>query len=559
MKICPVCGITYDDSIIFCPADGGTLRSESAEGDLVGSVIADRYLITGKLGHGGMGSVYLAQHVRLPQRAAIKVLHKSLTFDSDSIARFNREAQHASSINNEHVARIYDFGEMDGVAYLAMEYVEGETLSALLQREGALDTRRVSRIVRQIASGLDAAHKLGIVHRDLKPDNVLVSTDADGADHVKVVDFGIAKAVLQKADSVTQTGLAIGTAEFMSPEQVAGELVDRRTDVYALGLVAFVMLTGKLPFQGQTKELSMLMRLTQEPLTLTATRPDLNWPAGLQSCMSKALALKVDDRHPSAGEFARKFADVADAHSNAATMVTAPAGGAVVDSRGAGGIGSRKRLIVAASAAASLFLLALFLFLPRNHTPASPNFSGSGGDLAAGDSGGVGTNVNAASASGATGGQGSQEPTRSASSGGVASDGGGASDSAGRAAQTQGSGAGIAAATGAGAGAGAGGGVSGRAAQADADLRITLQSIEFNVDPLRITSQSAQQALTDITRVLPLLRTRSDSARVEMQRIEAHIALDQKVQACNFIRALLPRADSTDLRALRSYQGNLQC
>jgi hypothetical protein len=101
--------------------------------------------------------------------------------------------------------------------------------------------------------------------------------------------------------------------------------------------------------------------------------------------------------------------------------------------------------------------------------------------------------------------------------------------------------------------------VSGRAAQADADLRITLQSIEFNVDPLRITSQSAQQALTDITRVLPLLRTRSDSARVEMQRIEAHIALDQKVQACNFIRALLPRADSTDLRALRSYQGNLQC
>ncbi len=315
-KTCPVCGATYPDVNIFCAADGTTLRAADAQGDLIGSVIADRYLITDLLGEGGMGKVYLARHVRLPQQAAIKVLRPDQVRDASAIARFNREAAAASRIDHDRVARVYDFGETgDGVVYLAMEFVAGRTLKAILAADGPLPPRRVATLTRQIADGLDAAHRLGIVHRDLKPDNVLVvEGGADGHgdraehdDRVKVVDFGIAKALGSDdgGAGLTRTGYVVGTPEFMSPEQLLGADVDARSDVYALGLVAYEMLTGELPFAPATAPGGLTARLTEAPRLLAEARPSVPWSPEVQAVFTSTLARDRDARPATAGAFAR--------------------------------------------------------------------------------------------------------------------------------------------------------------------------------------------------------------------------------------------------------------
>lgn len=274
--------------------------------DLVGVVIADRYLITEKLGAGGMGRVYLAQHVRLPKQAAIKVLHPWLLHDAAARDRFKEEAERTCRIRDSHVAQVYDFGETaEGQVYLEMEFVEGEALSALLAREGALPPARVAEIVRQVAEGLTAAHEIGIVHRDLKPDNIMVGANRDGTDCIKVVDFGIAKAIQGEPSKHTQTGMVIGTPEYMSPDQLSSLRLDARSDIYALGLVAFVMLTGQLPFGGETRQDGMWMRLSDPPRTLRATRADIDWPPSVQAVMDRALARSRDDRYATPNDFAR--------------------------------------------------------------------------------------------------------------------------------------------------------------------------------------------------------------------------------------------------------------
>lgn len=309
-KVCPVCGTNYADTNIFCPADGSTLRAADADGDLIGSVVADRYLVTDLLGEGGMGKVYLARHVRLPLQAAIKVLRPELLKDPASVARFNREAANASSIEHERVARVFDFGETsEGLVYLAMEYVNGSTLKSVLTKDGPLSAQRTAVIVRQVADGLDAAHRMGIVHRDLKPDNILVQQDDEGVDKCKVVDFGIAKAVgsNEKESGLTRTGFVVGTPEFMSPEQLLGSHIDHRSDVYALALVAYQCLTLDLPFDGNTPDRGMTARLVAEPRTLSVVRPDMQWPAGLQQVFNQALDRDPAQRTASAGAFAKAF------------------------------------------------------------------------------------------------------------------------------------------------------------------------------------------------------------------------------------------------------------
>lgn len=304
-KTCPVCGTSYTDTSVFCPADGTTLRADDAAGDLVDSVIADRYLIKKLLGEGGMGRVYLAQHVRLPQMAAIKVLHPGMVKDQDAVARFNREAANAAKIEHERVARVFDFGETrEGLVYLAMEFVPGRTLRAILADEPRLPPARAANLVYQIAEGLDAAHRIGIVHRDLKPDNILVITDEHGVDRSKVVDFGIAKAVDGAETQLTRTGMVVGTPEFMSPEQVLGEPLDARSDVYALGLLAYQMLTGVLPFSATTPERSLTARLIEDPRPLRVAAPDISWPTDLQAAFDHVLAREPNDRTPSAMAFA---------------------------------------------------------------------------------------------------------------------------------------------------------------------------------------------------------------------------------------------------------------
>ena len=312
MKVCPVCSTEYGDDVRFCKNDGSGLRGLSPAGDLVGQILAERYHVIKKLGEGGMGQVYLAEHVKMGRRSAIKVMNPSMVHDPDAVARFNREAANASRITHPHVCAIYDFGESaDGLIYLAMEFIEGEPLTDLLAREGALPTPRAGRIFLQTADALQAAHDLGIVHRDLKPDNIMLARGRAGGDVVKVVDFGIAKAVGGDASQkVTKTGLVIGTPEFMSPEQLSGDPVDVRSDLYSLALVLYIMLTGKLPFEAATVQETMIKRLTDEPLLLADARPDLHFPPGLQACVDTALARAPTDRYQHVAKFASDVADV---------------------------------------------------------------------------------------------------------------------------------------------------------------------------------------------------------------------------------------------------------
>ncbi len=325
MKICPMCGASYEDASVFCSVDGAALRSLADGNDLLHTVIADRYLITRKLGEGGMGRVYLAKHVRLPQSWAIKILDPALVRDTGSLARFNQEAANASRIENRHVARVIDFGETaDGLLYLAMEYVDGEALSRTIEREGPLDPVRAADIVSQVAEALGAAHELGIVHRDLKPDNIMVGRSRSGKDEAKVVDFGIAKALHDEREKVTKTGFVIGTPEYMSPEQISSGEVDGRSDVYALALVAFRMLTGRLPFPADTPQEAMLRRVTHPPRTLADMHPDPEWPAEVQAVLDRGLAREPDDRFPTAADFANALRAAVDAWRSPAPAPTAP-------------------------------------------------------------------------------------------------------------------------------------------------------------------------------------------------------------------------------------------
>ncbi|MEO8562842.1 MAG: serine/threonine-protein kinase [bacterium] len=305
LKLCTTCGAEYPANERFCPRDGTALRSQDTGAELIGSIIADRYHVIRKLGEGGMGRVYLAEHLKMGRKSAVKVMNPSMVQDADAISRFNREASNASRINHQNVAGIYDFGETaDGLIYLAMEYVEGVPLTDLVSETGPLAPARAAEITRQTGEALSVAHEMGIVHRDLKPDNVMIARNRDGSDLVKVVDFGIAK-VNVESQKVTRTGLVVGTPEYMSPEQISGDPLDGRSDIYSLGLVAFHMLTGGLPFPSKTVQESMIMRLTDQPQRLGVMRPDVPWTPEVQAVMDHALQRDVADRYKSASEFGR--------------------------------------------------------------------------------------------------------------------------------------------------------------------------------------------------------------------------------------------------------------
>jgi len=312
VKTCTTCGKEYPDTTKFCPLDGSTLRSKSPTADLVGQVVADRYNIIKKLGEGGMGAVYLGEHVKMGRKSAIKVMAPSMANDPDAISRFNREAANASRISHANVCQIYDFGETpEGIIYLAMEFIEGQALTDLIEKEGALEPRRAATILKQAADGLAAAHDLGMVHRDIKPDNIMIVQGRDGSDVVKVVDFGIAKAVQgdDTSQKVTKTGLVVGTPEYMSPEQLAGDKLDGRSDIYSLALVLYRMLTGVLPFQADSAQETMIKRLTDDPMPLVEARPDISFPPKLQAVLDRALARSAAERYGNATDFGRDTVD----------------------------------------------------------------------------------------------------------------------------------------------------------------------------------------------------------------------------------------------------------
>ena len=307
-KLCPQCGRTYPDADRFCTVDGAALMSSGGSDTLIGTVLAERYLVQERLGEGGMGEVFLAEHVRMKRKVAVKLMRKWMAGDPLAVSRFHREAENASQITHPNVAQVYDFGETaDGTMYLAMEYVPGEPLSKILDREGRLNAVRAAEIVRQTADALVAAHAMGILHRDLKPDNVMVARARNGADIVKLVDFGIARVMNRGTQQFTSTGMIVGTPDYMSPEQLAGDTLDERSDLYALALIAFRALTGTSAFPEGASGEALIARLTNRARKLHQVLDSVTWPESLQAAFDRALDADPANRYADALEFAAEL------------------------------------------------------------------------------------------------------------------------------------------------------------------------------------------------------------------------------------------------------------
>ncbi|PJF35244.1 MAG: hypothetical protein CUN49_11560 [Candidatus Thermofonsia Clade 1 bacterium] len=264
--------------------------------DLTGRRLG-KFEILSVLGKGGMAVVYRARQVDLGREVAIKVMKASLAESEGFLARFRREAHLVAQLDHPHIMTIYEYGQEGDIVYIAMRLLPGGSLSDRLRKQGALSVDETRRITAQIASALTLAHSRGVIHRDLKPQNVLF----DSAGNAVLTDFGIAK-VDNSSTLVTGTGIAMGTPSYMSPEQWRGEPVDLRVDVYALGLMVFEMLSGQLPFQGDTPASLMFKHLTEPPPRLTKLRSDL--PVQVEAVIFRALAKNRDDRYSSAQELA---------------------------------------------------------------------------------------------------------------------------------------------------------------------------------------------------------------------------------------------------------------
>jgi len=258
-----------------------------------------QYEITALLGKGGMATVYRAWQASIEREVAIKVIHPYLVESGDFAVRFQREARLAASLRHPHILKVFDYGQHDHWAYLVTELLAGGSLADRLQH-GPLSPDATSRILEQIASGLDYAHDKGILHRDLKPPNVLL----DEMGSAYLTDFGIAR-ILSETTALTQSGLVIGTPSYMPPEQWQGKVLDARADIYALGITLFEMLTGKLPFTADTPATMMYLHLEQPPPSLRLEQPEL--PEAVEAVIQKALAKKAADRFSSALEMAFSF------------------------------------------------------------------------------------------------------------------------------------------------------------------------------------------------------------------------------------------------------------
>jgi eukaryotic-like serine/threonine-protein kinase len=291
---------------------------------LIGSLFDGRYHVLRKLGAGGMADVYLAEDQELGRRVAIKILNERHANDEQFVERFRREAKNAAGLSHPSIVSIYDRGEAEGTYYIAMEYLEGRSLKELIVSRGPAPASVAIDYARQILQALRFAHLKGIVHRDIKPHNVLV----DGDGRLKVTDFGIARA---GASQMTEAGSIVGTAQYLSPEQARGGAVDQRSDVYSLGIVLYELLTGTVPFSGDTPVEIAMKHLSQTPEPPSALRDDI--PHDLDLVVMRALAKDPDDRYQSAEEMEADLARVArgagvspETEESATQIMRAPTG-----------------------------------------------------------------------------------------------------------------------------------------------------------------------------------------------------------------------------------------
>ncbi len=271
--------------------------------DRVVVAVGDLYDVQGELGRGGMALVYRAIDRRLKRAVALKVLPPELAFREEVKRRFLREAETSARLNYQNIVPIYSVDEKNGIVYLVMALVDGETLAARLARAPRMNNDEVRRLLREVAGALAYAHARGVVHCDIKPENILIDRESGRA---MVTDFGIARAAEGDA-KLTVTGVVIGTPAYMSPEQALGEKeADGRSDIYSLGVVGYLMLTGELPFKASNTPSMMMKHLTERLRPVRELRPDA--PADLAAIVEHALAKKPEDRFPSAAEMASAFA-----------------------------------------------------------------------------------------------------------------------------------------------------------------------------------------------------------------------------------------------------------
>jgi serine/threonine-protein kinase len=314
--ICGNCESANVDNARFCSGCGleiiiETTRQSPAQtqqptvaDSLLHSTIAGKYRIDAKLGAGGMGTVYRATRLLIGDEVAVKILHADLT-DPKAAERFRREAQASARLKHPNAVTIHDFGVTDdGLQYLVMESVEGESLRQIIKQQGPLTVSAAAEIVNQVCAALDEAHRHHIIHRDIKPDNIIVNVSAAGL-RVKVLDFGIAKLRDDTADNLTQTGSILGTPHYMSPEQCLGEELDSRSDIYSLGVVLYEMLTGLLPFNSPTTAAVVVQQVTQPPPPLRSLNASIS-PA-VEAAVLLALEKQRNARPQTAEEFARNF------------------------------------------------------------------------------------------------------------------------------------------------------------------------------------------------------------------------------------------------------------
>src|SRR5579862_9181412 len=303
MKRCTICHATYPAAFTHCPHDGSVLTEANQWAE--GTMIRGKYRILGKLGAGGMAAVYKALHMGFDEVCALKVIHPELAGDPSFVKRFGQEAALTRKLQHPNAVRVEDIDQADdGRPFMVMEFIEGESLKDVIQRQAPLPVARVCRIAKQVAAALDAAHRLGMIHRDIKPGNIILTQPASG-ELAKVLDFGIAKIkeahVVAGGATLTRTGTSIGTPAYMSPEQAMGKTgdgLDGRADLYSLGVVMYEMLTGDLPIRAESEVQMLIGQISTAPEPIRARRPELS--EGIGAVVMRCLE-KDPGRRPASG------------------------------------------------------------------------------------------------------------------------------------------------------------------------------------------------------------------------------------------------------------------
>ncbi len=299
--LCPTCGARYSSEHEFCSLDGARLRMATEEADAqLGLVLDGRYRLEGAIGQGASGTVYRARQLSVDRHVAIKVMHSERARDPQKIRRFEAEARTLSKLRHPNSLALIDFGHTDeGHPFIVSPLLEGASLRDVLRDEGTLEVERLIAILRQVCEALEEAHGLGLVHRDLKPENIFLERHGE-REVVRVIDYGIALA-LEDEERLTEDGKTIGTIDYMSPEQIRGDPLDDRSDVYTLGVVAYECLRGSPPFSGSSRSSVMLQHLQDEPVALDELRPEL--PGLLVDAIMRALEKFPEHRFENARDF----------------------------------------------------------------------------------------------------------------------------------------------------------------------------------------------------------------------------------------------------------------